>query len=51
MVQIKTSGYTLLEPGRHALEVRSAEPVNDYDGPQRTTAEVLRGSSPILRGE
>jgi hypothetical protein len=33
MVKIRTSGYKLLEPDRYVLEVRSAEPVEDY-GPQ-----------------
>jgi hypothetical protein len=33
MVKVKTSGYTLLEFCHYVLEVRSAEPVDDY-GPQ-----------------
>jgi hypothetical protein len=33
MVKLRTTGYTLLEPGRYVLEVCSVEPVDDY-GPQ-----------------
>ena len=33
MAKLTAQGYELLEPGRYALEVVEAEPVNEY-GPQ-----------------
>jgi hypothetical protein len=45
MVKIKMSGYKLLEPGHYVLEVRSAEPVDDY-GPQfKLGLQVVEGEN------